>query len=149
MPVDLYILKKRKTKFLFFWDNESDFLGEQLYDRPEKHAYQLSRFFSNENYLTDINGRKPLIIYHPQTAEANLTRITQYLSKVVEHLELQGIHVKLGHSYQKHRDDWFIPDWGEITSEFAPHFEGGTGRSNLYSYNPRPIDETKGRSQKE
>lgn len=149
LPVDLYILKKRKTKFLFFWDNESGFLGQQLYDSPEKHAYQLSRFFLNENYLTDINGRKPFIVYHAQTAEANLLEIMQYLSKVVEHLELQGIRVKLGHSYQKHRDNWYIPEWGEITSEFAPHFEGGVVRTNLYSYIPRPVHETIGRNQKE
>jgi hypothetical protein len=62
-PVDLFLQRKRKTKFMFCWDNTSGFLGKQLYDSPEKHGYQLLRFFLNENYVTDVDGRKPFVVY--------------------------------------------------------------------------------------
>lgn len=140
LPVDFYLLKNRKTKFLFFWDNESGFLGTQLYDKPEKHAYQLARFFLHENYLTDVDGKKPFIVYHSQTPEATLMQVMKYLEKLVEYLKNYGVDVKLGHSHQKHKDNWYIPEWAEITSEFGPHFEGGPTRADLYTYTPPTSD---------
>jgi len=131
LPVDHFIRKKRKTKFIFCWDNMSGFLGKQKYDSPEKHAYQLLRYFMNENYLTDVYGRKPFIVYFTPGMDAS------YLRRLVIFLELHNVVVKVGHNYQKGRNFWDLPEWSQIASEFAPHFEGGPTRSNLYKYLPR------------
>ena len=112
LPIDLYMQKKRKTKFMLCWANETGFLGKQLYDSPEKHAYQLIRYFKNENYLTDINGRKPLLVY--------LTpgMCVKYLKKLIDFLSLHGINIKIGSNYQKYKNNWEIPNWSKIISEF-------------------------------
>lgn len=131
LPLDLFVQRVRKTKFLLCWDNESGFLGKQLYDNPEKHAYQLLRYFLSENYLTDIYGRKPFLVY--LTEKVDIT----YLSKLVFFLEAHGVHIKLGHNYQETKNNWALPQWSEIACEFAPHFQGGPGRVDLYRYVPR------------
>lgn len=128
LPVDHFIKKKRKTKFLFFWDNLSGFLGTQTYATPEKHAYQLLRYFMSENYLTDVNGRKPFLLGLTKGVDA------RYLRRFVTFLEMHNIVVKLGHNYQKGRNFWDMPEWSQVASEFAPHFEGGPMRKNLYEY---------------
>lgn len=131
LPVEHYLLKKRKTKFMFLWDNESGFLGKQLYDSPEKHAYQMIRFFQSENYLRDKHGRCPFLIYHAQTMD------DEYLSTFVSYVQLYGVKLKLGFNYQQHKLQWHVPSWGEIASEFGPHLEGGATRGDLYSYKAR------------
>ena len=139
LPLDIYIAKKRKTKFVLCWDNESGYLGKQLYDHPEKHAYQLVRYFLSENYLTDIHGRKPFIIYLTPELDQN------YLAKFIEYLQKFGIELSIGHNYQAYKNDWKLPDWSEIASEFGPHFEGGPTRENLYTYSIRdPTTERSG-----
>ena len=77
-PVELFMQQKRKTKFILCWDNQSGFLGKQYYDKPEKHAYQLLRYFQNENYLTDINGKKPFLIY--LTPDIDISYLKQFIS---------------------------------------------------------------------
>ena len=131
LPVDLFIQRKRKTKFVLCWDNESGFLGKQLYNQPEKHGYQLLRYFLNENYLTDMHGRKPFLVYLTDDVDV------AYLSKLVVFLEAYGVDIKLGHNYQLSKNSWALPEWSEIASEFAPHFDGGPGRDDLYRYIPR------------
>lgn len=118
-PVELFMQKKRKTKFMLCWDNESGFLGNQLYDEPEKHAYQLLRYFQNENYLTDKYGKKPFTIY--LTKDMN----TNYISRFCSFLNLHNVSVKIGHNYQSYKNDWDLPDWSEIACEFGPHENGG------------------------
>jgi len=134
LPLDLFIQTRRKTKFILCWDNESGFLGKQLYDSPEKHGYQLLRYFLNDNYLTDVNGRKPLLVYLTEKIDI------VYLSKLVTFLEAHGVHIKIGHNYQYSKNNWALPSWSEIASEFAPHFQGGPGRVDLYEYVPRNPD---------
>ena len=131
LPLDLFIQRRRKTKFLLCWNNESGFLGKQLYDSPEKHGYQLLRYFLSENYLTDVHGRKPFLVYLTNQVDV------AYLSRLVGFLDVNGIHVKLGHNYQHSKNNWALPEWSEIASEFAPHFRGGPGRPDLYQYVPR------------
>lgn len=128
LPVDLFIRKRRSTKFILCWDNESGFLGKQLYDHPEKHAYQLVRYFSSENYLTDVHGRKPFIIY--LTPDLDM----EYLSSFLAYLKKFGIILTIGHNYQAYKNDWQLPEWSDIASEFAPHFDDGPTRENLYDY---------------
>jgi len=134
LPVDVYLTKKRKTKFLLCWDNESGFLGKQLYDSPEKHAYQLLRYFLSENYLTDVNGRKPFLIY--LTAKLDVV----YLNRLIRFLETHGVLVTIGHNYQSYKNNWELPEWSEIASEFGPHADGGPQRANLYEYVVRNPD---------
>lgn len=129
LPIDLFIQKKRNTKFILCWDNESGFLGKQYYDSPEKHAYQLLRYFLNENYLTDKDGRKPFIIY--LTPEVDL----DYLNKFLAFLKLYNIDIKLGHNYQLYKNNWEIPNWSEIACEFAPHTHNVPGQKRNYDIN--------------
>lgn len=128
LPLDLFIQNQRKTRFLLCWDNESGFLGKQLYDSPEKHGYQLLRYFLSDNYLTDVNGRKPLLVYLTEKVDI------VYLSQLVTFLEAHGVYIKIGHNYQYSKNNWALPCWSEIASEFAPHFQGGPGRADLYDY---------------
>ena len=140
-PVDLFLQRKRKTKFMFCWDNTSGFLGKQLYDSPEKHGYQLLRFFLNENYVTDVDGRKPFVVY--VTNEDQLQeRYTDadYLARLLSFLESHGVRLKLGHVYAQHMNYWALPAWSEIAVEFGPHM--GTDATEhrlttLYTYEPR------------
>ena len=139
LPVDLFIRKGRKTKFLFCWDNTSGFMGKQLYDNPEKHGYQLLRYFLDENYLTDVDGRKPFIVYlsSSDSARERYTDV-QYLLRLIKFLESLGVRLKLGHNYQERTNEWELPEWSEIASEFGPHLGVGKYReSNLYVYSPR------------
>ena len=121
-PVELFMQKKRKTKFMLCWDNESGYLGTQQYDEPEKHAYQLLRYFKNDNYLTDKNGKKPFTIYLTPDIP------TKYLYRFCKFLELHNISIKIGHNYQNYKNNWELPDWSEIACEFGPHEEGGPTR---------------------
>ena len=121
-PVELFMQKKRKTKFMLCWDNESGFLGKQFYNAPEKHAYQLLRYFQNENYLTDKYGKKPFTIY--LTPNMN----TNYLTRFCKFLAINNISIKIGNNFQNLKNNWSLPDWSEIACEFAPHENGGPGR---------------------
>lgn len=114
-PVELFMQKKRKTKFMLCWDNESGYLGTQRYDAPEKHAYQLLRYFKNENYLTDKNGKKPFHIY--LTPHMN----GEYLARFCHFLELNNVSIKIGNNYQAYNGHWELPKWSEIACEFGPH----------------------------
>jgi len=140
-PVDLFLQRKRKTKFMFCWDNTSGFLGKQLYDSPEKHGYQLLRFFLNENYLTDVDGRKPFVVY--VTNEDQLQeRYTDadYLARLLSFLESHGVRLKLGHVYAQHMNNWALPAWSEIAVEFGPHMGTDATKhrlTTLYTYEPR------------
>jgi hypothetical protein len=131
-PVELFMQKKRKTKFMLCWDNESGYLGNQYYDQPEKHAYQLLRYFKNENYLTDINGKKPFTIY--LSDDMNIT----YLVRLCKFLELHDISIKIGHNYFTKNS--VLPEWSQMAVEFAPHDIGGPRRSNLSQYNIKSND---------
>ena len=139
LPVDLFMRKKRKTKFLFCWDNTSGFMGKQLYDSPEKHGYQLLRYFLNENYLTDIYGRKPFIVYLTSSdTRRNRHTDLRYLARLVIFLENHGVRLKLGHNYQERTNEWELPEWSEIASEFGPHLGVEDYRTSLlYNYTPR------------
>lgn len=119
LPVDLFMQKKRKTKFLFCWDNQSGFLGKQLYNSPEEHAYQMIRYFLNENYLTDKDGFKPFIIYYTPNFDKN------YLDKFINFLEKYDIKLRVGFHWQKYRNNWEIPDYSSFAVEFGPHMEDG------------------------
>lgn len=130
LPVDHFIRKKRKTKFMFMWDNTGGFLGTQTYATPEKHAYQLLRYFMSDNYLTDVHGRKPFLIGFTRGVPRD------YLRRFVTFLEMHNVVVKVGHCYMKGRNFWEMPDWSQVSSEFAPHFEDGPTRPNLYEYLP-------------
>jgi hypothetical protein len=115
LPVDLFIQKKRKTKFIFCWDNQSGYLGKQNYNSPEEHAYQMVRFFINENYLTDKNGKKPFIIYLATEMDMD------YLNKFINFLKLYNIDLKIGFHYQKYISEWTVPKNCELAVEFGPH----------------------------
>ena len=67
-------------------------------------------------------------------------QVMKYIEKLVEYLKNYGVDVKLGHSHQNHKDNWYIPEWAEISSEFGPHFEGGPTRADLYTYTPPTSD---------
>lgn len=127
-PVELFMQKKRKTKFMLCWDNETGFLGTQRYDAPEKHAYQLLRYFQNENYLTDKNGKKPFTVY--LTSKMSIP----YLTRFCKFLELHNVSIKIGNNYQNYRNRWELPSWSEIACEFGPHLGRGPTR-NLSKYN--------------
>ena len=86
LPVDIFMQKRRKTKFL----------GKQIYDSPEKHGYQLLRYFLNHNYLTDKHGRKPFIVYLTEGLDVG------YLRKLLAFLESHGINLKVGSNFQDH-----------------------------------------------
>ena len=75
-------------------------MGKQLYDNPEKHGYQLLRYFLDENYLTDVDGRKPFIVYlsSSDSARERYTDV-QYLLRLIIFLESHGVRLKLGHNY--------------------------------------------------
>jgi len=126
-PVEIFMQKKRKTKFMLCWDNESGFLGTQRYDEPEKHAYQLLRYFQNDNYLTDKNGKKPFTIYLTPGMD------NRYLTRFCKFLELHNVSIKIGHNYQHAYNRWALPNWSEIACEFGPHENGGPNR-NLSNY---------------
>jgi len=126
-PVEIFMQKKRKTKFMLCWDNESGFLGTQRYDEPEKHAYQLLRYFQNDNYLTDKNGKKPFTIYLTPGMDS------KYLTRFCKFLELHNVSIKIGHNYQHAYNRWALPNWSEIACEFGPHENGGPNR-NLSNY---------------
>lgn len=131
-PVELFMQKKRKTKFVLCWDNESGFLGEQRYDKPEKHAYQLLRYFQNENYLTDKHGKKPFTIYLTPSMD------TSYLARFCKFLEMHDVAIKVGHNWQAYRNSWALPAWSEIACEFGPHEDGGPKR-DLSTYRVKDI----------
>lgn len=127
LPIDLFIQKKRKTKFMLSWDNETGWMGEQLYDSPEQHAYQLLRYFKSENYLTDKNGKKPFSIYLTKTTPV------KYLTLLCKFLLMHDIQIKIGTFFQKYHNEWDMPDWSEISVEFGPHtHENKTSLSNPY-----------------
>jgi hypothetical protein len=134
LPIDFYIQKKRKTKFILCWDNQSGYLGKQYYDCPEKHAYQLIRYFKNENYLTDKNGIKPFLIYLTPGMD------TMYLKRLLTFLSLHNINIKIGNNYQKYVNNWELPSWSEIACEFGPHNGDGPSRQNLYKYDIQQIN---------
>ena len=131
LPIDIFCNKKRKTKFLLFWDNKKNsLLGEQLYNKPEQHAYQLIRYFINDNYLTDINGLKPFIIYSSADLDIN------YLNRFIKFLKIHNINLKLGFSYDIIVNNLNIPVWGNIACEFGPHLCKHNERINkLYDLN--------------
>lgn len=120
LPVDLFIQKKRKTKFMFCWDNQSGYLGRQMYNSPEEHAYQMIRFFTNDNYLTDKHGRKPFNIYLSTEVDMD------YLNKFINFLKLYDIHLKIGFHYQKYKSEWRVPEKCELAVEFGPHSSSTT-----------------------
>jgi hypothetical protein len=91
----------------------------------------LLRYFLSENYLTDIYGRKPFIVY--QTSHVDVV----YLAEFITHLETYGVRIKLGHNYQEHKNKWALPEWSSVASEFGPHLEGGAKRRDLYTYKRR------------
>lgn len=115
LPIDLFIQKKRKTKFMLSWDNESGWMGKQHYDSPEQHAYQLLRYFKSENYLTDANGKKPFSVYLIPGMSV------KYLSSFCKFLKLHGVEIRIGTFFQKYGNNWKTPSWSEISLEFGPH----------------------------
>lgn len=128
LPIDLFAEKKRKTKFMLCWDNETGLLGKQLYDSPEKHAYSLIKYFLNDNYLTDINGEKPFIVYQAQ--EAN----SEYIKRFVKFLLNYNIKLKIGTNYQERKTNFYIPEWSRIAVEFGPHMNSGIGAPTIKTY---------------
>ena len=122
LPVDLFMSKKRKTKFMMCWDNESGFLGKQLYDNPEAHAYQMIRYFKNENYLTDKDGYKPFTIY--LTNDKNKKLDMGYVSRFKNFIELHDIKISIGIHFQCGKNNWFVPEQADFCCEFAPLMEG-------------------------
>jgi hypothetical protein len=130
-PVELFMQSSRKTKFMLCWDNESGFLGHQKYDQPEKHAYQLLRYFQNENYLTDIYGRKPFHIY--LSTQIDVTYITRFL----KFLSLHDINVIIGHNYQSYHNNYSLPEWSQIACEFGAH--SFPHRKNLSKYHIKDL----------
>jgi hypothetical protein len=121
LPVDLFMNKKRKTKFMMCWDNESGYLGQQLYNSPEEHAYQMIRYFKNENYLTDKYGYKPFTIYLTDDLGKKLDM--DYVSKFKKFLELHDIKISIGIHYQKGKNKFYIPNEYDFCCEFAPLME--------------------------
>jgi len=113
-PVELFMQRARKTKFMISWDDQSGYLGTQKFDSPERHAYQLLRYFTHENYLTDKDGRKPFTIY--------LTTVPQdYLNRFSAFLELYNVTLKIGFNWQSYMNNWDIPKSSQICAEFGPH----------------------------
>ena len=128
-PVELFMQKKRKTKFALCWDNESGYLGTQYYDEPEKHAYQLLRYFKNENYLTDKNGKKPFMVYLTPKMD------TAYISRFCKFLEMYDVSIKFGHHFQHYHNNWALPHWSEIACEFGPWDHQDGPRRDISKYN--------------
>jgi len=133
LPVDIFIRERRKTKFVLCWDNESGFLGKQMYNKPEKHAYELLRYFMSDNYLIDDENRKPFIIYHTREMKGH----ERYLEKIINFLLTYGVRLKLAHCYMEHKNKWDLPIWSEVAVEFGPHLKGGAKRKTLYEYDRR------------
>lgn len=135
LPADMFIREIRQTKFMFLWDNESGFLGKQMYDSAEAHAYQLIRFFSHPNYLTYDDGSKPFIVYLTRPFEnemAYLETFTSFLSKF-------NIKLRIGYNWMQYKNEFFSPPTADFVSEFAPHHQANQSRGSLadgYSINP-------------
>jgi len=105
-------------------------VAQRKYDEEEYAAptiFLRTRSNHSENYLTDVHGRKPFIIYLTTGLDV------EYLRNLL-FLEMYGVHIKVGNNFQKYKNEWELPDWSQIASEFGPHFDGGATRSNLYEY---------------
>ncbi len=137
LPLDLYIQKKRKTKFILCWDNQSGYLGKQYYNKPEKHAYALLKYFMSENYLTDKNGKKPFLIYLTKDLSTNKLIDITYLTVFLKFLKYYDINLKIGYNYQKFKNNFAIPDHSDICVEFGPHMGNGKPHRNTYEYSVR------------
>jgi Glycosyltransferase WbsX len=115
LPLDMFIQRKRKTKFMLCWANEGGFLGNPRYDKPEQHAYQLLRFFRNENYLTDADGRKPFMFYIVEGVTKS------YVDRFESFLARYDVHVKISFTYMDYRNKYTLPAWNSFGVEFAVH----------------------------
>jgi Glycosyltransferase WbsX len=115
LPLDMFIQRKRKTKFMLCWANEGGFLGNPLYDKPEQHAYQLLRFFRNENYLTDSDGRKPFMFYIVEGVTKS------YVDRFEAFLARYDVHVKISFTYMEYRNNYTLPEWNSFGVEFGVH----------------------------
>lgn len=129
LPIDLFMAKKRKTKFMLCWDNEGGNLGAMLYDKPEQHAYQLLRYFLNENYLTDDQGRKPFLVYIVPGLQWT------YVQRFETFVALSGVKLKIGYAFHSYLNHFRIPEWSSFAVEFAIHTNGANGEYQVRSTN--------------
>lgn len=130
--MELFIQVKRKTKLVICWDNEDGFLAKTVYEHPERHAYQLLRFFMNENYLTYADGSKPFVLYLNNVPKS-------YFEGFANFLKLYGIVVHFLFHYQDYGNKFQIPEWAFGGVEFGPHTHGryyGMNRQRLSSAFP-------------
>jgi hypothetical protein len=114
LPVDLYMAQRRKTKFMLIWDNEDGFLGQQLYDKPDQHSYQLSRFFLNENYIKAADGTVPLLVYlyKDGTGRTKLPLPGEYIKKLKDNmLNWYGVRIKIGFLYIDYKNNFKYPEY--------------------------------------
>ena len=135
MPIETFISKARKTKFLICLTSQSGLLGNQLFDAPCQLAYQLIRFFKSPNYLTDDAGRKPLPIYG-RAGDIPLS----FLAGMKDFLAANQVNIKLGFMHNGRYGLWENPPWSEFSFEFGPHMNGGTRRPlDTYYKSPDPM----------
>jgi hypothetical protein len=132
MPIETFISKARKTKFLICFTNQSGLIGEQKYDAPCQLAYQILRYLKSPNYLTDAAGRKPLPVYgRAEHIPAD------FLNNMKAFLAANKVDVKLGFMHSWRYGLWENPSWSEFSYEFGPHMNKGSARElNYYSGSP-------------
>jgi len=99
---------------MLIWDNESGNLGQQLYNQPAAHGYQLARFFMNENYLTDKFGRKPILIYisqdHREDGKVRPSLNATYITHMRQFLyACCRVKLKVGYLYTSYKSYFTYP----------------------------------------
>ena len=135
MPIETFIAKTRKTKFLICLVTFSGLLGEQKYDAPCQLAYQILRYLKSPNYLTDDAGRKPLPVYG-RAADIPV----DFLNNMKAFLAANQVDAKLGFMHNGRYGMWENPPWSEFSFEFGPHMNGGDARPlDHYSKSPEPM----------
>lgn len=137
MPIETFIARSRKTKFLICFTSQSGLLGKQMYNAPCQFAYQLIRYFKSPNYLTDDDGRKPLPVYGKASDIP-----PRFLLEMKAFLTANHVNVKLGFMHSWRYEPWVNPSWSEFSYEFGPHMNGGSSRP-LDHYSKSPL-QTKG-----
>ena len=62
-----------------------------------------------------------------------------YLDVTRSNEDIHNINLKVGFHWQKHTNQWYMPDYSEMSVEFGPHMECGVSSgSRAEGYNIRP-----------
>lgn len=121
LPLDLFVQSERKTKMILCWDNQNT-----RYNEPTKHAYELLRFFKNENYLRELDGSVPFLIYRTDLVEKT------YLLQFRKFLSSFGVNVRILTALQGlYIAQTSVPEWADGGFEFAPNLHGFAYESKI------------------